>query len=81
MIMLIGYLPVDGTRPSAGGGGGGAFAFRFDALLTGIGTPGKLALCAFCCCASDDVTVVLDTCRDPDDLRPLEPVNKWSKLS
>lgn len=28
-----------------------------------------------CCCASDDVTVVLDTCREPDERRPLdEPV-------
>lgn len=61
-----------------GGGGGGAFTLRLDALLTGIGMPGgKLAPGAFCCCcASDDVTVVLDTCRDPDDLRPLEPACK-----
>lgn len=26
----------------------------------------------FDCCASVDVTVVLDTCREPDDRRPLE---------
>lgn len=43
--------------------------------------PGKLAPDAFCCCASDDVTVVLDTCRDPDDLRPLEPVNSKKKTN
>lgn len=26
----------------------------------------------FGCCASDEVTVVLDTCLEPEDLRPLE---------
>jgi hypothetical protein len=31
-------------------------------------------------CASDDVTVVLETCRDPDDRRPLEDPAVW-KLS
>lgn len=33
-----------------------------------------------CDCASVDVTVVLETCRDPDDLRPLdEPENeRWN---
>lgn len=68
-------IPGGGTpRPS--GFGGGAFALRFDALLTGIGPPGKLPCCAFCCCASEDVTVVLETCREPDDRRPLEPVTK-----
>lgn len=66
--------PVAGTNSA----GGGAFAFKFDALLTGIGTPGKL-LCAFCCCASDDVTVVLDTWRDPELLLPLEPESNTKK--
>lgn len=58
-------VPVDGTIPSVGGGG---FA-GFVALL--IGKPPGIPCCWFCC-ASDDVTVVLDTCRDPDDRRPLE---------
>lgn len=42
-----------------------------------------------CCWASDDVTVVLDTCRDPDERRPLDepainvkikPINKLVKI-
>jgi hypothetical protein len=28
-------------------------------------------------CASVDVTVVLDTCREPDDLRPLDDPKEW----
>lgn len=70
-----GCLPVVGTSPSAGGGGG-TLALKFDALLTGIGMPGN-GPCAFVCCASDDVTVVLETCREPDDRRPLEAAIKW----
>lgn len=49
------YQPVAGTSSA----GGGALGPEFEALLTGIGIPGKLP-CASCC-ASDDVTVVLDT--------------------
>lgn len=37
---------------------------------------GLLLLLLFDCdCASVDVTVVLETCRDPDDLRPLDEPN------
>lgn len=39
----------------------GAFALLFN-----------VGLLLDCDCASVDVTVVLDTCRDPDDLRPLD---------
>ena len=38
----------------------GAFALLFDGLLFE------------CDCASVDVTVVLETCRDPEDLLPLD---------
>lgn len=48
---------------------GGAFV-GLDALLTGTDTPAGRP--AWFCCASDDVTVVLDTCRDPDERRPLD---------
>lgn len=41
---------------------GGAFTL-FDGLLL---------LLFDCDCASVDVTVVLETCREPDDLRPLD---------
>lgn len=62
------HQPVAGTNSADGG----ALGPEFDALLTGIGTPGKLP-CASCC-ASDDVTVVLETCREPELRRPLEAV-------
>lgn len=49
----------------------------FDPLPLGVeappGTPDWLD-----CCASVDVTVVLDTCREPEDLRPLDdPGSKY----
>lgn len=60
--------PVAGTNSADGG----ALGPEFDALLTGIGIPGKLPWAS--CCASDDVTVVLETCREPELRRPLEAI-------
>jgi hypothetical protein len=46
-----------------------------DELLTfpgGAFTLFDVGLLFDCDCASVDVTVVLETCREPDDLRPLD---------
>lgn len=71
-----------GGIPSTGGGP--LTAFGGGGTAPGIGGPPAW----FCCWDSDDVTVVLDTWREPDERRPLdEPeLNKtnfyynWQKL-
>lgn len=65
----------------------GLTGVAFGIKLASVGWPftaGELLLVVVCCvlfdeillfdcdCASVDVTVVLETCRDPDDLLPLE---------
>lgn len=60
-------LPVAGGIPSTGN----------DTFVgvAGLVTGTPIAPAAEFCCASDDVTVVLDTCLDPDDLLPLVEPN------
>lgn len=56
---------------------GGVPAFPLGPLPFGVVAPPELD-----CWASVDVTVVLDTCREPDDRRPLdEPVTEWENMS
>lgn len=58
-------VPDVGTMPSGGNGPLPIFTDRPD---------------CWDCCASVDVTVVLETCRDPDDRRPLDdPANFHKK--
>ena len=65
----VGFGPVLGTPLTSGIPPGGRFPF--------VGTPfpfpiAGAILLLFDCCASVDVTVVLDTCREPEDRRPLD---------
>lgn len=64
-----GLGPVFGTPLTSGIPPGSRFPL--------VGTPfpfptAGAILLLFDCCASVDVTVVLDTCREPDDRRPLD---------
>lgn len=62
-------LPVAGGIPSTGND---TFVWVDGFVIGGPTIPA-----AIFCWASDDVTVVLDTCRDPDDRRPLDEP-KWN---
>lgn len=60
------------------GAGVGPAAPVVGAIPSGGGPfPILTAIPGWDCCASVDVTVVLDTCREPDERRPLDEPGKW----
>lgn len=61
-------VPVADADCSPSTGGGPLTAFGADGGPPGPAGPAP----CWAACASEDVTVVLDTCRDPDDRRPLD---------
>ena len=67
-----GFGPTFGTPLTSGIPPGGKLPFVGTPLPLPIGGAILLLLLLFDCCASVEVTVVLETCRDPDDLLPLD---------